>query len=611
MAKAGSKMAQKRGDLAHKFWQSADNSRLAPAELYKSQKRVLTSYILPYFKAGNRLLDIGCSDGEFTELLARDSSYALGIDLSDALITQAKKFYAKSSVLHFAVADIVLSELAGEFDIVACMGLFTCLTRNDDFERTISHIMAILQPGGYLVLKDSLMLEGKDEAYFNDNHYEAIYRSESDYLQAFTRNGLQVVQRHPLHTGNQANQVSVLYLLHRPSIQPYSFLPKKSAVSRVAILYQLPESWTNVRSVWMAAKARIDVEIVVVLLPFFHQQLEWRRGLAEQQLQQEGVDYISWDEFDVTNAAFDIVLYTSPYESSRPAAYQFPELQQKVVVTGYIPYGLEVGGGVQNLVFQYGQPVAAGADAVYVRSEGAKQMFNNYCPMGDKHVVVTGHPRMDGLMNLPEFQVDPQLIAAIAGRKALLWNAHFSFDEDQWSTFDLFAADILTIALERPELALIFRPHPLLWKKLVNLGIFSSDEVDVLKYELRALGVIVDERADHRHAFAASHALLTDAGSFLLEYLVTEKPVLYLSNRHGFGLNEQGQAVVSHYCTANSVADILDFIENLESATDLGLKARREAKADFFSHFDGRSGERVLQHLVDTFQQKVAMRIQL
>lgn len=604
-------MAQTRGELAHQFWQKADNSRLAPAELYKSQQRVLINYILPYFKAGNRLLDIGCSDGEFTELLARDSSYALGIDLSDTLIVQARKWYAASSVLHFDVANIVQSELAGEFDIVSCMGLFTCLTRQEDFERTISHVMAILQPGGYLVLKDSLMLEGKDEAYFHDNHYEAIYREEAEYLLAFTQYGLQVVQRHPLHIGSkysQAGQVSVLYLLHRPPVQSYLFLPKPPTISRMAILYQVPESWANVRSIWLAAKTRADVEVIVILLPFFHQQLEWRRSKVEQQLQQEGIEYISWDEFDMADAAFDIVLFTSPYDSSRPTSYRFTELQQQVAVTGYIPYGLEVGGGVQNLIFQYGQPVATGANAVFVRSAGAKQMFSTYCPTGDKHVVVTGHPRMDGLINFSEFLVDSQLIADIAGRKALLWNVHFSFDEDQWSTFDLFAAEILTMVLQRPDLVLIFRPHPLLWKKLINLNIFNSAEIEEFKQELRSLGVIVDERADHRHTFSASSALMTDAGSFLLEYLVTEKPVLYLCNPKGYGLNEQGLAVVNYYHTANTTADIATFIDNLLSANDPGRNARLAAIPDFFNHFDGRCGERVVQYLVSTAQQHATLR---
>ncbi|WP_310275053.1 methyltransferase domain-containing protein [Rheinheimera soli] len=562
--------------------------------------------MLPYFKVGNRLLDIGCSDGEFTELLARDSSYALGIDLSEALIEQAKKLYSKSNVLHFDVADIVQSELAGEFDIVACMGLFTCLTRRADFERTISHIMAILQPGGYLVLKDSLMLDGKDETYVHDNSYEAIYRSEADYLQAFTQFGLQVVQRHPLHRGGPTGKVSVLYLLHRPVIQPYLFLPKKATVSRMAILYQLPESWSNVRSVWLAAKARVDVEVVVVLLPFFHQQKEWRRSAVEQQLQKEGIEYISWDEFDVADAAFDIVLYTTPEDSSRPVPFQFPGLKSQVKVTAYIPYGLEVGGGAQNLEVLYRQPVVAGADAVFVRSSGVKKIFNTYSPTADQQVVVTGHPRMDGLIHLSEFDVDPQLVADIAGRTAVLWNAHFSFDEDLWSTFDLFAADILIMLLQRPDLVLIFRPHPLLWKRLIDLGIFNSLEVDELKHELRSLGIIVDERPDHRHAFAASCALMTDAGSFLLEYLVTEKPVLYLCNPKGMELNEQGQAVVNYYCTANTAADIATFIDNLLAATDPGRSARLDAIPDFFSHFDGHSGERIVQYLVNRLQQQTS-----
>lgn len=595
-------MSDNRGSLAHRFWQDAANSKLAPPALYARQRQILEKYVLPCLKPNGRLLDIGCGDGEFTEVLARDCIEALGIDLSPSLIDQARQRAAGSGALSFEVGDIRGAAVSGSYDIVACMGLFTCIVRPEDFIRTARLAVDALKPGGYLVLKDSLILGGGTEHYFRDDRYEALYRTEAEYLAEFTQHGLRVVQRHPLHTGNQANQVSVLYLLHRPvAQQPSEDRPcSGKAATKIAIFHQLPESWVNVRSVWECAVADPNVEPIVVVIPFFHDSYDWRRDEVERHLASLGVPFVPWDEFSPASAGLDTVIYTSPYDETRPNEYRFEQLRESVPCIAYVPYGLEVGGGEHNLIYQYGQPVTTQASAVFVRSAGVKRMFAKHCPTGDRHVVVSGHPRMDGLVDLDDFPVAPDLLAEIGGRRAVLWNAHFSFDSDQWSTFDRFAGDIFTAFDDRPDLALLFRPHPLLWKKLVNLGIFDESGIAALKEELRQKGVVVDERADHRHAFAASTAMLSDVGSFLMEYLCTGKPVLYLRNPFGLGLNEEGEAVVRHYQVAEDKAGLVGFLDALRKGEDFQRDRRLAAIPDFFYGFDGGGGRRVIEHLKAT-----------
>ncbi|MDF0731918.1 CDP-glycerol glycerophosphotransferase family protein [Pseudomonas entomophila] len=368
---------------------------------------------------------------------------------------------------------------------------------------------------------------------------------------------------------------------------------------RIAILYQLPESWGNVRTLWEAARDDADIEVTVVMLPFIHNDYQWKRETCEAHLNESGVPFVAWDAFELQDARFDAVIYTSPYDETRPPAYRFANLRQQVGCTAYIPYGLEVGGGAHNYVYQYGQPVIAGATAVFVRSEGVREMFARHCPSGAGHVHVTGHPRMDGLANLEAFPVDPALRQAIGDRQAVLWNAHFSIDGDFWSTFDVLAADIFEAFAQRPELALIFRPHPLLWKKLSNLNILDAAGIDALKQALQARGVIIDEHTDHRHAFAASDALLSDVGSFLMEYLATGKPVLYLHNPHGLGLNEEGRSVVRHYQSASSATEVAHFLDQLRSGEDQLGERRRAAIEEFFHGFDGQAGQRALNVLKD------------
>jgi len=306
---------------------------------------------------------------------------------------------------------------------------------------------------------------------------------------------------------------------------------------------------------------------------------------------------VLWAVVYLDTAGFDVALYPSPYDQTRPLAFQFVQLKKWVPHTAYVPYGLEVGGGENNMALQFGQPVALHASAIYVRSESARAMYTRHCPTGDRHVVVTGHPRLDGLAALDEFLVDPLLLEQIGDRRAVLWNAHFSIDGDFWSTFDLLALDIFAAFEKRPELALLFRPHPLLWKKLINLGLLDEAGIRALRQELGARGVILDDRVDHRHAFAASSAMMSDVGSFLMEYLATGKPVLYLVNPHGLGLNEEGEAVARYYDRAEDAAGIAAFLDGLASRDADDVARRKAVIPEFFFGFDGQAGRRVAEHL--------------
>ncbi len=385
--------------------------------------------------------------------------------------------------------------------------------------------------------------------------------------------------------------------LSHPTARAVRPEPSGPSKVKVAILHQAAVSWGNVSSIWAALRQDERIETTVILLPFFHTDFDWNRQDAERHLDELGVPYVYWETLDLDTAHFDAALFTSPYDATRPAQYHFSEVQKRVRFTAYVPYGLEVGGGDVNMAFQFGQPAEMHASAVYVRSEGAKAMFARHCPTGDKHVVVSGHPRMDGLVNLEEFQIDPELIERIGSRRAVLWNAHFSFDADQWSTFDRLGMDIFTAFAKRKDLVLLFRPHPLLWRKLVNLGLLDERGVIELRRELTALGVIIDERPDHRHVFAASSAMLSDVGSFLMEYLVTGKPVLYLVNPHGLGLNAEGEEVARHYDRTENAAGVEAFLDGLSRRPFDGMQKRKAAIEHFFVGFDGHVGQRVADHI--------------
>lgn len=582
------------GALARQFWEKADYSKLASNKMYERQHAMLRQYVLPFLKPQGRLLDIGCSDGEFTEVLGRDCSEGLGLDLSAPLIAKAQARRTNQPHLRFQVGDAVRVDQEPVYDTVSIMGMLTYLIDDAEFAQALDAATHALKPGGYLVLKDSVRLDGQGNRYINDGSYEALYRDEGEYLAAFAQRGMQLMQRIPVVVSQAKDQASILYLMRKPE---YDRLPESHAAVRLAIFLQAPEAWANVRSIWHAASADANTEVLVVLMPFFHDSYEWRRATVEQYLRDEGIPFIAWDRLDLAQARIDAAIYTSPYDDTRPAEYWFEAVRPLVRSISYIPYGIEIGGGSFDLALQYGQPAAKLSDAVFARSQRLKDMYRLHCPTGDQHVVVTGYPRFDELANLEAFPVDPHLLEQVGDRIPVLWNTHFSFDQEHWSTFDILGSDIIAMFANHPRFALLFRPHPLLWVRMKSTLGLSDSDIQGLKAELRGLDIIVDERADHRHVFACSRALISDIGSFLMDYLLTGKPVLYLNNPYGMGMNEEGDELVSLFPKAESIEAVKQFVEALERGEDPGRERRLAAIPTFAPQQDGQVGFRVYEHI--------------
>jgi hypothetical protein len=126
----------------------------------------------------------------------------------------------------------------------------------------------------------------------------------------------------------------------------------------------------------------------------------------------------------------------------------------------------------------------------------------------------------------------------------------------------------------------------------------AAGDVAALKRELEEGGIVLDQRPDYRHAFAASAAMVTDLGSFLIEYLVTEKPILYTHNPEGPGLNEEGAELVSHLEVAESPQEAIAFIERQVTGVGPEVRSRmRDLRHRFLPLQDGRSAERILERV--------------
>lgn len=134
-----------------------------------------------------------------------------------------------------------------------------------------------------------------------------------------------------------------------------------------------------------------------------------------------------------------------------------------------------------------------------------------------------GHPYFDALQT-----AEPR-----GAKDCIIYAPHFSFPTnkvDRPITCSMFletGMEILAYAQAHREMKWLFKPHPALYSQLIEYGGWSRAKVDAYFGAWEQLGEKCYD-GDYVHYFRNSRAMITDCCSFVIEYPVTEKPLIRL-----------------------------------------------------------------------------------
>lgn len=371
---------------------------------------------------------------------------------------------------------------------------------------------------------------------------------------------------------------------------------------RIAFIVQHPSVWPSWRSVWQAANSDKRFSVMVVVSRFIHPYASEAETFEDMRklLTEEGVPHCLESECGLESFSPHVVFIQNPYETTRPAQFSLTQLTQAGSLIAYIPYGLEIGGGSWNLNAQFNMPLHNAAWRVFARSGRHRAMFAKYCRKGNSHVVITGHPKFDAQKSAAAPRVPSSLTEKIAGRKVVLWTPHFTVGTGlKWSTFNIYGFHILEEILRRQELFLLLRPHPLFFKTMLEQNVWDEEGERIFREMVEGAGnIALDESADYSMAFSVADALMADAGSFLLEFLPTLKPILYLHCVDGEGLNDDGE-LIRYLYAAFDKEDISGFLDRVAMGQDPKRQQRIAVLPEFLYGLNDESsaGERICEHL--------------
>lgn len=272
---------------------------------------------------------------------------------------------------------------------------------------------------------------------------------------------------------------------------------------------------------------------------------------------------------DLSDFKPDIVFYT---EQWGPCPKQRPSSVSRFALTFFLPYyvpdfgiiGFDCLQPVTRLAYVY---FCLNEDwAVYYRDNMKKV---RHCAQ----YVATGHPSLD---------LTCGGTAGSGTEKYVIYAPHFSYFDPARpndcyiiGTFDWSGRAILEYAEAHPEVKWVFKPHPILRKRLVEVGTMTSDEADDY-YRRWAKIAVVSTDANYRDLFVNSRVMITDSASFLPEYGSMGKPVIRLISK--YFKHVPPRAAANLYDSYYQVHDIPEMREVFLTVIEKGLDPNRETR---------------------------------
>lgn len=254
----------------------------------------------------------------------------------------------------------------------------------------------------------------------------------------------------------------------------------------------------------------------------------------------------------------DLVCFPTPYEGMSLKNFEMEYFLKKDILTFYVNYAYSVLKFVREVTMIDSYSLYW---KVFVENKHNIKELNKYEKIKGKNAIVSGYCKMDDLYN--------QKIRK-RKRKVIIIAPHHTVSD--WkllkiSNFLKYAEFFLKLPKLYPQIDFIFRPHPLLIVQLKKPEVWGIKKTNKYFEKMESYpNVLYSRGGEYFDMFVNSDGIIHDCGSFLAEYLFTEKPACYmLENKKSIKkwFLPIGQKCLDFCYKTYSEKDIINFIENV------------------------------------------------
>lgn len=310
-------------------------------------------------------------------------------------------------------------------------------------------------------------------------------------------------------------------------------------------------------------------------------------------------DKITGKAIDLEKFEPDIVFYQQPYMYNKTHE---PLRVSEFALTYYIPYyvpnywipHLYWWRDFHRHLFRYYQPNKEWADCLsnFVKKNKKEKV---------KNIVGIGHTMLD------EFYLKKNIISS---NNYVIYAPHWSIKHEKnknaeyYSTFLHNHKEILEYAKTHPEFNWVFKPHPTLKRALIRSEVMTEEEVDNYYNEWAKIGQCSYD-SNYVDLFLDSKALITDCGSFLIEYFATGKPLIHLISKDCIPKPPKFvQEIFDTYYKVNNNKELYQVLDNILINNNDYLKEKRHSVLKKETWLNSDNAENILNDIRRTLNAK-------
>ena len=346
-------------------------------------------------------------------------------------------------------------------------------------------------------------------------------------------------------------------------------IAKLRAKSKIKVLFLVNENskW-KAQSLYDLMQTTTDFEPIIGLtiadiqkkLPISEKEIiiKQNQDFFEKKGMQVVVTYDCKNDraIDIKNFDADIVFYQQPYSIPK---IQDIEIVSKFALTCYIPYYLP---DYRNFDLDCDKDFHHNLFRFYVLNEELESIYKKHLAqesIDTDNIKGLGHTMLDCIKTDTLPDNNPQVV---------IYAPHWSICHEKnqnninISTFDTTGKSVLDYAKRHPEIQWIFKPHPTLKTALLRIGEKEEDINNYYQEWEKFATCCYDSK--YLELFNKSTAMITDSGSFLLEYFCTGKPLIHLISQNCENVPyPQMQAVFNTFYQVINQRDLFGILDNL------------------------------------------------
>jgi len=159
-------------EIQHGEWLAArDTEKIwgwdTPAGRLRAQRRATLVAQGAKLKTGDRVLEIGCGTGMFTEIFAASGATIVAVDLSKDLLDKARARNLPTDQVIFVEKPFEECDVDGPFDAV----IGSSVLHHLEIDVALARILELLKPGGFLSFAEPNMLNPQ---VFMERHFQFL-----------------------------------------------------------------------------------------------------------------------------------------------------------------------------------------------------------------------------------------------------------------------------------------------------------------------------------------------------------------------------------------------------------------------------------------------------